>query len=333
MTARTSTSSKRTPYSPTLVDDRVLQAVYELHFLTVDQLTRLLYAKSSRNYVGEIAKRLTDAGYLQRSWLPRPGAQGRATALYLLARKGMTYLEGLGHEVAPRARPSEHAMHGAQFLLHTLAVNDVLIAARLLEQRAEGLALSGMRHERDLKRTAAVRFKPGEVDPGSSVYVVPDGWLDLRADRGTGRITQFPLWLEVDRGTEGTKKIKEKIRGIVAYYNGGHYERLFGTRHMQVVFLAEQAALGSAHQAAHRSQQLRRWCEEELTSIGQLVFGPVFRFGVLPPGDALDPVAFFTAPHCLVPFSPSPIPLLVLPQRDRHAEAPATERKAGVAFP
>src|SRR5437588_12689527 len=113
--------SKTKDYVVSLVDDRVLRALYAFHLLTVDQLTRLLYAKTSRNYAGAICKRLTDAGYLLRTWLPRPGSQGRATAIYLLGQPGLRYLDQQGFEVSVRARPSEHQVHGAQFLLHTLA--------------------------------------------------------------------------------------------------------------------------------------------------------------------------------------------------------------------
>jgi hypothetical protein len=290
----------------------VLRALYEFHLLTVEQLTRLLYAKTSRNYVGAICKRLADAGYLLRTWLPRHGSQGRAAAVYLLGRPGMRYLARQGYTLTHRARPSEHGVHGAQFLLHTLAVSDVLIAAQLLERRVEGLLVAALRHEYDLKRTAAIRFAPGQVDPTGSVYVVPDGWLDIRLARADGTALQLPLWLELDRGTEAIAAIKRKVRGIVAYHVGGHYGRVFGTNHLQVVFLVDRAAYDTTEQAAHRVDQIRRWCEEELTRLDRRSYGSIVRVAVLPAREELDPLPFFTAPHCREPFSPTPVALLAV---------------------
>jgi hypothetical protein len=62
------------------------------------------------------------------------------------------HLQRAGAEVSQRFRPSEHRAQSLLFLAHTLAVNDVLIAAELPERLSPRATLVAVRHERDLKR-------------------------------------------------------------------------------------------------------------------------------------------------------------------------------------
>ncbi len=59
-----------TPYMLSARDGDILEAVYQFHYLTVPQLTRLIYGTKLDHYTNEQLKRLTDAGYLFRFPLP-----------------------------------------------------------------------------------------------------------------------------------------------------------------------------------------------------------------------------------------------------------------------
>jgi hypothetical protein len=80
------------------------------------------------------------------------------------------YLQALGYDI-PSFHPSEHTHHKPQFLNHTLAVNDFLIAASLLPSSAPDIAVVDIRHDLTLKRT--------------SQPVIPDGWIDFRINQHT----------------------------------------------------------------------------------------------------------------------------------------------------
>src|SRR5947209_3761369 len=154
------TSRKRQRYVVSLIDDAILRLLFEFHVLPAKQVTLLRYSPKSITHVREQLKHLTDAGYLQRSYLPRAGAQGRAEAVYELRTPALRYLADLGFDVQGRPRPAER-VYGGQFLLHTLAGNQVLIAARLLERKYPSLHVERIRHERDLKRAAGLSVTTG----------------------------------------------------------------------------------------------------------------------------------------------------------------------------
>src|SRR5215211_6806716 len=113
-------------------DDAILSALTQYYFLSAEQLTRLFYSKGSLAYVQKKLKTLTDAGYTQRVFY-HPTFPARATYVYHIARKGLTYLRELGREVDRRYRPSETGEVSDFFLRHTLACNDVTIGAHLLQ--------------------------------------------------------------------------------------------------------------------------------------------------------------------------------------------------------
>ena len=102
------------PFSPDTIapaDDAVLKALLRFHYLASRQVCRLSYSPRSLTYVQSKLKRLTDLGYCQRIWLPRPAPHGSAPSLYTLARKGLNYLRAQGIDVPQRYHPSEQREH------------------------------------------------------------------------------------------------------------------------------------------------------------------------------------------------------------------------------
>lgn len=278
--------------SPSLVDDAILAAVADLHFLTAQQVCRLQYSPGSLTYVRSRLKRLVDTGYLLAFPAPRPSIAGHSAWVYCLGHRGLRHLRGLGRDLGRRARPSEHRRHGDLFLLHTLAINDVLIAAQHLATAIDGCHLAAFRHERELKHTPMVVT----TARNEQLSVIPDAWLDLRVhDR-----EQVCVLLELDRGTEDQRPFRRKVRGLLAASHGA-YQALFGT---QSLTIAVATIAGP-----HRLHALRQWIEHELRSVHREAEGDLFRLTQLPDG-ALIGKDLFLSLCWSRPFDSRPAPLV-----------------------
>ena len=105
-------------------------------------------------------------------------------------------------------------------LEHALALNDFLIAARLVERSVPSISLVDMRHDLDLKKTpvkvTVERRLPYGDRIDEKVTVIPDGWLDFRQRiEGQEKRKRRCIVVELDRGTTSIAPFKEKFR---AYY-------------------------------------------------------------------------------------------------------------------
>lgn len=275
----------------------ILTAVERHHYLTARQVTRLLYAPGSLSWSQRRLHRLTQHGYLTRLCLPRPTRTGSAPLVYTLAGHGRTLLARQGFDVARRLRLAETRRHGYLFLAHTLAVNDVLIAAALLARTQPGLTLADFVHERDLKRHATRVSLPD----GSRRAVVPDAWLDLHWAMASG-MHRFPIMLELDRGTTAQVPWRRKVAALVTWAQTV-YPMQFQTRALTIAVVATPGP--------RRRDELLRWTEAELVATGQPAAAALFRVTGLA-ADQVAPAEFFLAPTWSTPLTPAPSPLLAL---------------------
>lgn len=272
------------------VDDDILRATYRYHFLTIDQVTRLLYSKGARTTASTRLKRLADAGYLTRTAIPT--RQGNGPAVYTLARKGLQFVAELGYPIPNRARASEERAYSYLFFAHTLAVNDVLISAELLARaHPTSVVIDQMLHERDLKR------RPVAVDDGhgGTLAVIPDGYLSLVL----GGQYRMCFAFEIDRGTEDQQAWRRKVRALLRYVQGP-YQQAFGTDNLTVCVVATP---GHA-----RLQQLYGWTTAELDECGKQSEGDLFRFAA--PTPDLTPDQLFFGAGWFVPYSNTPVALI-----------------------
>lgn len=268
-------------------DVRILQALSRYHILSAEQVCRLFYRAGSKTYVQTKLKHFTDMGLCQRLFLPRMARSGSSPFCYTLGRQGLNYLRSEGIEVDHRYRPCEKRENGFLFLSHTLAINDVLISAELLERRVDGIRVETMLHERVLKR------EPTCVQDGDGkTVVIPDGWVDLRI----AGVQQICLALEVDMGSEEQKKFRRKVRALVAWANGPYEER-FGTTSLTITVVAKPGV--------KRQLELLRWTETELVAQGQECYADMFRF-IDGSAESVEPEEFFLSPCWLRPFDGQP---------------------------
>lgn len=282
-------------FIPSEVDERILTAINDYYCLTVDQILCLFYRPSSRTGVQTRMKRLTDAGYTQALFLNRGARAGSSPLVYRLNRRGRQFLAAQEIPVPPRFRPGEDLED--PFLRHTLAVNDVLIAARKLTERHAQLSLAQVLHERVLKHAPLAV----ELD-GKWVSVIPDGFLDFREELPGQRPYQSAIALELDRGTmKDATRWRAKIAALLTSFTGAYQER-FGA---QTVTIAVVTTAG-----AKRCRDLLRWTEEELAACKLRNRAELFLFTDQLP--ECDPERFFLSRHCAQPFGTARVPLLLL---------------------
>src|SRR5581483_5021438 len=84
----------------TPADVSILRALARYPYLSSRQVCRLLYRyPASLSWAQAKLKHLTDLGFLERVFLPRPTQFGSAPSLYALARPGRACLEASGLDV------------------------------------------------------------------------------------------------------------------------------------------------------------------------------------------------------------------------------------------
>jgi hypothetical protein len=267
--------------------------VWRYQYLTAAQVCRLFYSPGSLSYVQTHLKLLSDAGLLQRLFLPRTHQYGAAPSVHVLARKGRNYLESLGLDIPYRFRPGEQQERAYLFLNHTLALNNILITIELLPRNHPDITVEAMLHDHTLKATPIY-----VVDSENRrLAVVLDGWVDLRLPNSQ----RMCLGLEVDMGTIEERRWRRKVRSLVAC-SQGPYQKRFGTESLTVAVVATTSD--------KRLADLVRWTELELQELSDTEYAAdLFRFAHIP-ADSTDPGDAFLSPHWYRPFHRLPAPLL-----------------------
>ncbi|MGH2495785.1 MAG: helicase HerA domain-containing protein [Ktedonobacteraceae bacterium] len=148
-------------------------ALSTFHYLSLDQLTRLLGKKEgNKNYLRKKLTGMISDSAIGVTTLPRVTG-GKPLQVF--------YLPGAGER--------KH-----QFLEHTLDVNEVLIAGVLLSTIVEGLTLVDVKSERTLKTLLA------------TCPCIPDGLLTYQTKEGE----LINIALEIDRASENRDRVSEK---------------------------------------------------------------------------------------------------------------------------
>lgn len=245
--------------------EKYLLAFNQYYFLTAEQLTRLFYRPSMYADVMKRLKPMVEKKYLQTIHLPT--VDGKAPYIYTLAHKGVKYLrDDLGQEVEVLYRPSNIAELNHSWLKHLLELNDFLICAKQVEKGESGFKLHRMWHDLAMKRNpikapvSLMAITEAEKKSKRVKDVVFDGGLIFRKDPGEGKkLLQFAMLLEHDRGTEGSKTIKDKVRAIVAAILSGAVKAYFGVQIENICFITSAGV--------DRVETLRKWTLEALASL------------------------------------------------------------------
>lgn len=271
----------------------ILHALLRYHCMSIGQVTRLLYARSSGNWVQAKLRTLYDAGYLDRDRLPTRRADGPKPLYYVLTRKGQLALAAEGEAIPPRARPYRIHAWDLPHIAHLLAVNEVLIAATLLHDTQPAVEVSRWLHDLDLKA------RPTTITDaaGSRRLVVPDAFIDFLVRVGDGY--RVPVCLELDRNTEKQRQFSQKIANLLRFAHGP-YQEAFGRQSVTFCIVATK---GPEHLG-----RLIAWTEAALVAQGAEEQGDFFQLATFPldwdvPDDQRPtPAELFLAPRWSMPF-------------------------------
>src|SRR5439155_23517908 len=147
---------RKKPYLLTPVDSDILKAVWFHHFMTAEQILR--HRDRSINGLPKMQEKLKvlyEAKYLDRFYQPRYESHGSLPFVYLLASKGIKYLnDTCGIAAHSYYRPSDNDKRSPLDVPHDLALNEVFIAARHLEKYEPRVSLHEARHEWMLRHEA-----------------------------------------------------------------------------------------------------------------------------------------------------------------------------------
>lgn len=167
---------------PSAAELEVLVTLKEHHYLTVDQVL-LVTGRSSLRAAQQRLKELADAGFVAKHDRRSSDVRKPLRAAWSLTGRSKAYLEGAEMVVLPPRRPRPYTLD------HVLAINDVLIRARVLAAQCPALVeLLDLHHDRDLRT-----WTP-------PLSVVSDGFVHFAVVTGAGRHS-FPILVEVDLGT------------------------------------------------------------------------------------------------------------------------------------
>jgi hypothetical protein len=286
----------KTPLVMHTAKRKIISDLADFHYLTVSQLVTLEYKDTSRSYAHKEVNELVAAGLV----LALPRQVVTQPRLYTLTAKGRRVATQLGKEPYKRFRVGEEQARGENlyFVAHTIAVTDVLIAARLLARTVPGIRLNRMLTEWELKRTNYVPV-PGEgttkqrklcIEPdGALDFVIQDTWQDF-------------CYLEVYRHHLNETRFQQKIQGYVSALVSGIHEHLFQTSAMAVAVIATTDKL---------KETLKHWAEEALVAMHRADAGDRFFFCSLNAA-SVSPKELFLSPSWEQAFGATKTPLLGL---------------------
>src|SRR5713226_2006863 len=264
--AATRPKKKRIPDVLTHVDENILKTIYRYYYMTVAQVVKALgYSINSLPTVRTRLAHLEKKGYISAIYLPTV-RKGNSPKIFYLASDGLEYLREDGHDVAHRFHSTEQKEKQYLFLKHTLAVNDVLIAAKLVEKQFPQITLYEFRHERELKRDpekfTITLYRETESDNEEAVvwkqeefYFVPDSFLDFHIEQ-ENKTLRAAILLELDRDTTERRRFQEKIRGILTYIKSDRHVKRYKARKITVAFVTTGGQ--------KRVEKMREWTRNEL---------------------------------------------------------------------
>jgi len=217
-------------------DKRIVEAVYQLRFLTSEQIKELEFEDGSMTACSRRLKLLYHNGYLADTRKIIPAGYGSSKRIYCLSKKGAALISHLyGEKEAREIKWSEKQNKVESFFIeHTLALNDARIAFIKAAQKSKEYELYWFT-ESEVKS-----WKERVEDPensGKTLAITPDAFLYL-----LGKDKKAYYFLEADRATESNRRWRDKIKGYVEYVKSGKYQERFKTSALRVLTISTSQA-------------------------------------------------------------------------------------------
>lgn len=207
-------------------DIDVIEAVYRFRVLSQAQITALLFGSSATAQYR--LEKLYDHHFLERKFLPVSLGEGRSPTLYILDRRGVETLRTeRGYDEIKWFGTSKRL--SADFLSHSIAVNDVMVLVTLACRR-HGFELEQWQGENEVKADYDRVMVQSGAGGRERMPVVPDSFFTILANE-----RRYPFFLELDRGTMTLARFKNKVRAYLAYYKSGAYEKRYGLQSIRML--------------------------------------------------------------------------------------------------
>lgn len=230
-------------------DIDIIEAVYRFRVLSQAQIATLFFGSASTAQYR--LEKLYDHRFLERRFLPVALGEGRSPTLYILDRRGAETLRSeRGYDEIRWFGTSKNL--SADFLAHSIAVNDVMVLVSLACRR-HGYRLEQWQGENEVKADYDRVTVPSAAGR-EQMPVVPDSFLTILAYE-----RRYPFFLELDRGTMTLARFKNKVRAYLAYYKSGAYEKRYGLRSIRLLTVVASRGQGGG---ARRLQNLKTATEE-----------------------------------------------------------------------
>jgi hypothetical protein len=263
--------------------EKILLSLAEFDYLTTEQITPFCYSPASLSFLRKKLKMLIAEGFvlaLEHNAITVPH-------VYTLTGTGYAAAHTLGMPKNKRVRPREETGKAGNlfFIQHTIAVTDVLIAARLLSQTVPGIELNRLYLERELKRKIYVEtVLPIEESKTQrrTTCLEPDAAVDFIIH---GKWQDF-FHIEVYRTHLRESRFKQKIVSYTAYAASTIHQELFHTPALAVAVCC---------QTGQMARTLKRWTEEVLQEVQQPELGERFFFTSVNPA-SVSPEELFLSP-------------------------------------
>jgi hypothetical protein len=260
------------------LEEQLIRACCRYQWMTVDDFRQYLAAAGgkppTRNHVGKVVSSLaggsdeTPGHYLYKFALPKT-TSGNATRIFVPGASCREFLRQTGEVNAFLLNnPATMQRYSYSFKVHNLTVSRLAIGAALHLREHKKYYLAETLLSYDMLRTPP-RFSPS--DPKTSFTVLPDLWLHIIADDGT----EYPCWIEVDRGSETRATFQRLLRARLLYVKSDQYQEYFGTRHVRLCYGV------TSSKPPHEDDRLNamlKWAEEVLKKEELLAWAGVLRF-------------------------------------------------------
>ena len=288
-------SPRAIPLILTPADERVIRMLAQVRFATALDVAAWVFSPGSLTYARARLARLSGGAAQQpRCWLygfgvpSTGGPRERAFTLGVLGRK--LAAGELGASPVPAYfRPSKYKVPliSYSFLSHALLLTRTVASAVAYGRSQSALTLPQIRLSYELSRIPGLK-------------AVPDAYLRFVKD---GK--NYPLWLEIDCGTEFQVKWKTYLRQRLAFIRSDGYAQVFHTRSILIAYVV---AGPTANARETRRRTLCRWTMEVLTELGLERWASILKFVSVDRKTLLD-TPLFTEAVWWRPDSSQPVPL------------------------
>lgn len=208
-------------------DVEIMRALGRYRYLSVSQIRRLFFPSSvdSQAANGRL-KKMFHSSYIHKVEPFSRLGQPQSEYIYFLDKKGVKYLAKIG-EPAKSWRKGRDVKQA--FLQHALDLSEFRINLELALSKQEVVRLDTFIPDFQMRSRAqdyASRHRyelySELVSPINrrSYVIYPDALIILKAERN-GKLHDRLLFLEIDRGTHGLEKIREKVHGYYLYHAKG----------------------------------------------------------------------------------------------------------------